>query len=732
MKLICTFFILSFKERILRLNMEELFEFFQGSIAQDFGYDDDRVIESLQEAMEELKRAKLDIPPGGDNPPERPTRPFGVFEPPTIEDLISRMSVPAINSDEDYRAQTLRRNRPSIPADGGRVFVPSPMMQRLSRLSSSAELSLLEEGSELLGDETSSRASGHDCHSSQTSVADDMSDIGSVSFQGDAFGSNMFVPSLPRSEHDSGTVENVAAHDSAISANGKVASRRQVSEYEKQLDEALESMELESWDLLYKKLQEAKTVSVPPDAATVDNGQNPDASSSLVTNPSKTLAESSSVEESSQVKSSTDAASVPNLVVNTPLSVENVEAAGNISTVAEVLKIDTGTGARTESQANAESKVADIVEPAINEGATDMVDGSNNPIIEENTGSTIKEAIAKSILQENCVTNYEKIVQNTTQDSNVSEETDSLEKAKHVTDEDVEIKHDRNVEDTTRRPETKSNENVKTRLPVKLRIKFLETKETSRQENSENRSQDAAKTDDQEIVTTKNQDSVRIWKQENGENGSVEGWKTKSNEKSYPDPVLHLPESPVVQKQRSRLPISQSVQRLIPMVHPKPGYKQPNSPNLLPKVPPKPTNPLSPKTAKPTQPNDEVTLIPNQHLTPNSPKVEKTKDGVLSWRGSKKRPPTVPKKNFGYVRSPVATQLPILHVSRTATPPTFADGCRDAATDQSPFAYSVSGSVFYADPCCTTPATGTDPQTATVRGASNNSAAGSVPKTSYR
>lgn len=713
--------------------MEELFEFFQGSIAQDFGYDDDRVIESLQEAMEELKRAKLDIPPGGDNPPERPTRPFGVFEPPTIEDLISRMSVPAINSDEDYRAQTLKRNRPSIPADGGRVFVPSPMMHRLSRLSSSPELtSLLEEGSELLGDEASSRASGHDCHSSQTSVADDMSDIGSVSCQGDAFGSNMFVPSLPRSEHDSGTVENVTAHDSAISANGNVASRRQVSEYEKQLDEALESMELESWDLLYKKLQDAKSVSVPPDAATVDNDQNADASSSLVTNTSKTLAESSSVEESSQVKSSTDAASVPNLMVSTSLSVENVEAAGNVNTDAEVLKSDKETGTGSESQSNSESKPADIVEPVINERATGMVDGSNKPVVEKNTGNTIIEAVAKSVLQENCVAEYEKIVQSTTQDSTVSEETDSPVKANHVTDEVVEIKHDRNVEDTTRRLETKSNENVKTKLPIKLRTKFFETKETSRQEKSENKSLDAAKTDDQENVKTKNQDSVRIWKQENGENGSVEGWKTKSNEKSYPDPVLHLPESPLIQKQRSRLPISQSVQRLIPSVHPNPGYKQQNSPNLLPKVPPKPTNPLSPKTAKPTQPNDDVTLIPNQHLTPNSPKVETTKDGVLSWRGSKKRPPTVPKKNFGYVRSPVATHLPMLHVSRTATPPTFADGCRDPANDQSPFAYSVSGSVFYADSCCTTPATSTDPQTATVGGASNSSAAGSVPKTSYR
>src|SRR6218665_1171710 len=384
------------QERIMRLNMEELFEFFQGSIAQDFGYDDDRVIESLQEAMEELKRAKLDIPPGGDNPPEKPTRAFGIFEPPTIEDLISRMSVPAINSEEDYRAQTLKRNRPSIPPDGGQVFIPSPMMQRLSRLSSSPEESLVGEGSEYPGDESSSRASGLDRHSSETSVADDASDVGSVSGHGDGFGGSIFVPSQPRSSENNSASNSSAANDSTTP--GKLP-----SDYERRLEEALESLELESWELMFKmKSQVSKS-----DSATnlndtiVDNGQSAVASVSPVTN---TMAESSSVE----VKSNTDAAPVLTLMSSTPLSGEDVETSGNVITGGDVIPSDNRTGERIDSQAHVESTSAENAEPAINDRETN--ERSNKPVIEENVVSVISEA--GSAHEEHLETKNEEIVDN--------------------------------------------------------------------------------------------------------------------------------------------------------------------------------------------------------------------------------------------------------------------------------------------------------------------------------
>ena len=73
--------------------MEELSELFQGGLVSDFGYDDDRVIESLQESLESLRRAHLDLPPVPEDPTvELPCRPFGQFDQPSVEQLISCMT----------------------------------------------------------------------------------------------------------------------------------------------------------------------------------------------------------------------------------------------------------------------------------------------------------------------------------------------------------------------------------------------------------------------------------------------------------------------------------------------------------------------------------------------------------------------------------------------------------------------------------------------------------------
>lgn len=49
----------------MKLQMEELVEFLQESLAKDFFYEDDFVIEQLQNSISELKRAKLDLPVAG-------------------------------------------------------------------------------------------------------------------------------------------------------------------------------------------------------------------------------------------------------------------------------------------------------------------------------------------------------------------------------------------------------------------------------------------------------------------------------------------------------------------------------------------------------------------------------------------------------------------------------------------------------------------------------------------
>lgn len=49
----------------MKLQMEELVEFLQETLAKDFFYEDDYVIEQLQNSISELKRAKLDLPVAG-------------------------------------------------------------------------------------------------------------------------------------------------------------------------------------------------------------------------------------------------------------------------------------------------------------------------------------------------------------------------------------------------------------------------------------------------------------------------------------------------------------------------------------------------------------------------------------------------------------------------------------------------------------------------------------------
>lgn len=49
----------------MKLRMEELAEFLQGTLAKNFFYEDDYVIDHLQNSMSELKRAKLDLPVAG-------------------------------------------------------------------------------------------------------------------------------------------------------------------------------------------------------------------------------------------------------------------------------------------------------------------------------------------------------------------------------------------------------------------------------------------------------------------------------------------------------------------------------------------------------------------------------------------------------------------------------------------------------------------------------------------
>ncbi|XP_006016371.1 USP6 N-terminal-like protein isoform X2 [Alligator sinensis] len=68
------------KKHLMKLQMEELVEFLQDTLAKDFFCEDDVVIEQLQNSMSELKRAKLDLPAAGKDD-EFPKKPLGQIPP---------------------------------------------------------------------------------------------------------------------------------------------------------------------------------------------------------------------------------------------------------------------------------------------------------------------------------------------------------------------------------------------------------------------------------------------------------------------------------------------------------------------------------------------------------------------------------------------------------------------------------------------------------------------------
>lgn len=79
------------KKHLMKLSMEELVEFLQETLAKDFFFEDDFVIDQLQISMAELKRAKLDLPePGKED--EFPKKPLGQLPPEPPSAGISHLS----------------------------------------------------------------------------------------------------------------------------------------------------------------------------------------------------------------------------------------------------------------------------------------------------------------------------------------------------------------------------------------------------------------------------------------------------------------------------------------------------------------------------------------------------------------------------------------------------------------------------------------------------------------
>ncbi|NXF33628.1 US6NL protein, partial [Nyctibius bracteatus] len=100
------------RKHLMKLQMEELVEFLQESLAKDFFYEDDFVIDQLQNSISELKRAKLDLPVAGKDD-EFPKKPLGQI--PSGPQPAILNSTPMLNGQNSTGTQTTRRTerRPS-------------------------------------------------------------------------------------------------------------------------------------------------------------------------------------------------------------------------------------------------------------------------------------------------------------------------------------------------------------------------------------------------------------------------------------------------------------------------------------------------------------------------------------------------------------------------------------------------------------------------------------------
>ena len=89
--------------KIRKQKMDTLLTFFQSELEADFNYDDDTVIDQLQVSLEELRKAKMDLPPKPkDN--ELPTLPFGLEIQPSIRQIIAQRKDETF--DEHFRKNT--------------------------------------------------------------------------------------------------------------------------------------------------------------------------------------------------------------------------------------------------------------------------------------------------------------------------------------------------------------------------------------------------------------------------------------------------------------------------------------------------------------------------------------------------------------------------------------------------------------------------------------------------
>ena len=170
----------SFSGRLLRLPMEELLTLFQSVLPENFIYSDNQVVDSLEKCMEELYKAKLSTPIPKQKSNELPQKPFGLFVPQSVEQIIGRNTLESHDDLINTKRQSIRESRPSIPADGGPAYLPySQLCTDKVKIEDDEEISNFGSVSVATTDQYSSRQSFITTNSSRTSFPD-QSDVESM------------------------------------------------------------------------------------------------------------------------------------------------------------------------------------------------------------------------------------------------------------------------------------------------------------------------------------------------------------------------------------------------------------------------------------------------------------------------------------------------------------------------------------------------------------------------
>ncbi|XP_042325804.1 USP6 N-terminal-like protein isoform X1 [Sceloporus undulatus] len=118
------------RKHLMKLQMEELVEFLQETLAKDFFFEDDFVIDQLQSSMAELKRAKLDLPAAGKDD-EIPKK-LGKFPPesqPAMLNLTHLLNGQSSTSGSN-NIQASQRTGHKVPSERGEESSPRTALER--------------------------------------------------------------------------------------------------------------------------------------------------------------------------------------------------------------------------------------------------------------------------------------------------------------------------------------------------------------------------------------------------------------------------------------------------------------------------------------------------------------------------------------------------------------------------------------------------------------------------